>query len=183
MTEDFDEAVRQLPRYELTEAEQEQHLRMLAALPEGRSRSRRRRRLAILACAVVGIGGVGVGTAAAFGVFSAPPTDRNMGHCYATADLSDPHNHSDFMVALPPGEAQTTLNDAASQAMDICTGAWMQGMLSTTDPKLREPQPPPWNRPVPPLIVCVLPSGQVGVFPGDKTTCARLGLPVAELTG
>lgn len=30
--------------------------------------------------------------------------------------------------------------------------------------------------PVPPLVACVLPSGQAGIFPGDSVTCTSLGL-------
>jgi hypothetical protein len=181
VTEKFDEAVRSLPRLVLTPQEQERHLRMLAALPPGRPR-RRRRRAAIIAGAVVGIGAIGVGTAAALGVFSAPPTDRSAGYCYATTDLPDRSANFGFTIAYPPGQTGTTQDDAASQAMEICTDAWRQGRLSTTSPKVRPPQPQPWNHPVPPLIVCVLDSGQVAVLPGDAKTCARLDLPVAELT-
>jgi hypothetical protein len=39
--------------------------------------------------------------------------------------------------------------------------------------------PPPPIYPVPDLVACVLPTGQVGVFP--DTDCAGLGLPEADL--
>jgi hypothetical protein len=182
MTEKFEEAVRSLPILVLTPQEQAVHLRMLAALPVGRTRRRRRRRAAIIAGAVGGIGVIGVGTAGALGVFSAPPADRSEGYCYATTDLHDRSASFGFAIARPPGQKATTQDDAASQAMDICTDAWRQGRLSSAAPKVRPPQPPPWTHPVPPLIACVLTSGQVAVLPGDANTCALLDLPVAELT-
>lgn len=143
--------------------------------------SSRRRRLATAGVGVVAALGIGVGTAAALGVFSSPPADRRTAVCFATADLSHPANNFEFAIAIPPG-ADPSAADAARAATDICHGAWQQGRLSSTPPFVSEdPKPPPWDYPVPSLVVCVLKSGQVGVFPGTSETCRALGLPVAEL--
>ena len=179
----FVEALRGLPVRAISSDAQARHLHMIAALADeqpGRRR-RRRRRFAIGAGSLVVALGLGAGTAAAFGAFrtEAPP-DRSMAHCYSTLDLHSTVNHNDFMVANPG--SSPSLPETASHAMDICEGAWMQGRLSLSDPKvLFDPQPGTF--PVPPLIPCVLPSGQVGVFPGTAAACASLGLPVAELQG
>lgn len=182
MSHEFDDVLRRLPEYELPEGIQQEQLNTLSQLPPPQRRPRRSRRvLALTAGAVIAAGGIGVGTAAALGVFSAPPTDRSMVHCFATADLHDPGNHTDEVIALPPG-ADQPLGDIASQALEICASDWQQGRFSTTDPKVRPPQPQVSNGPVPPLIACVLDNGQVGVFPGQEGTCASLGLPLAILT-
>lgn len=190
----FDEALRNMPHFELSDSATAEHLRMLASLPEeGTGSTRvppgnrgewqsRRTRIAVIGAAAVGLLGAGIGTAAALGAFSsAPPTDRRGAVCFATADLSHPANHFEFGIAVPPG-TNPTIGDAARAATDICRGAWQQGRLSGTPPFVSEdPKPAPWNYPVPPLVVCVLKSGQVGVFPGTTETCKALGLPVAEL--
>lgn len=186
----FDDQVRKLPRYQLSEETKARHLRMLAELASTDKQhtsfrrhpqwARRRRALAIVGIVVV-TGGASVGTAAALGLFSAKPTDRKFATCYATDDVNGKDNHLDITVATG-GDGNASEKDAANSAMDICTGAWQQGRLSATDVKVHEdPQSPPWNRKVPPLIACVLPSGQVGIFPGTSQTCRDLGLLIAEL--
>jgi len=188
--EEFDDAVRGLPRAELSPEAKERHLQMLADMAgdsrkaaEGTQPRRRspRRRALVIAIAVLTIGLVGVGTAAAFGFFSAKPTDRRVAVCYATADLSNAANHFDVAVATSGGRSPTE-RDAAGSALQICAGAWQQGRLSDKPPMVREdPREPPWTYPVPALIVCVLPTGQVGVFPGKPVTCQGLGLLVAQM--
>lgn len=179
----FDRAAAGLPTRELSDRARDQHRRMiaeLAARPAARPPWYRRRWVLMLA-AIVGLSGAGLGTAAALGLFSAPPTDRRIAYCFTTTDLGDPSNRVAVAVATPPDGGLPSLGDAATGALDICSGGWLQGRLSATDPKvLLDPKPPPWNYPIPPLVVCVLPSGEVGVFPGSAATCERLGLPLAE---
>lgn len=183
---EFDDAVRRLGDLRLSEESRRRHLSMLADLtnasaPDARPPRRRARRgVLVIGAAVVVASGVGIGTAVALGAFSsAPPTDRRIAHCYTTANLSDPSNHEDFAVA---SGGNPSLRDAASSALDICRGGWLQGRYSAEDPKIAlNPKPPPWHYPVPPLIACVLKNGQVGVFPGQAATCQQLGLSVAEL--
>lgn len=188
MSHEFDDQIRDLPRFRLPEEVKERQLRMISELAEDRhvptprshGRPTRRRAVLIAGIAVV-TAGAGVGTAAALGLLSAKPTDRRFASCYATDDVHSTTNHLDITVATPSG-ADPTEKDAANSALDICTGAWQQGRLSSTDPHVKEdPEPPPWNRKVPPLIACVLPSGQVGIFPGTEPSCQQMGLPAAEM--
>ena len=161
----------------------ERHLAMLADLtqPEpAKPRRRLRRSVALVAAGVLVTAGAGVGTAAAFGVFSQAPADRGIAHCYATVDLDDPSNHTDFMLAVDPKEVHPGgVGDAAAIAMEVCEGGWAQGRFSATDPKVSDPDPTRADFPVPALVACVLPDGSVGVFPGDPRTCAILELPQA----
>jgi len=183
--EEFEDALRNQPRYLLSAEATERHLKMLADLaaqpdPAPKPHTPRARRLIWLGAAITVLAGAGAGTAAALGLFAAPPTDRGIAHCYTTADLNDPNNHTDFAVMQTPSDTAPSLHDAAASALDICRGGWLQGRFSATDPKIvRTPQAPPWNYPVPPLVACVLPSGQVGVFPGPSETCGNLSLPNA----
>ncbi len=187
--DEFEAVLRSLPSHQLSDAARERHRAMLASLsadtPTRRRSIRRRthRRAGIAAgIAFVLVGGAGVGTAAALGLLSPkPPADRRIAHCYTTDSLTSPDNREDVTVAT--GSAgNPSLRDAASSAVDICRGGWQQGRYSEGGTKiLLDPQPPPWNYPVPPLVACVLKSGEVGVFPGDSTTCQNLGLPVAKL--
>jgi len=182
----FDDAARRLGDLRLSEDARLRHLSMLTDLTSlagpsvQPSRRWARGRVLAVGTAVVVASGVGIGAAAALGAFrSAPPTDRRIAHCYTTASLSDRTNHEDFAVA---SGGNPSLRDAASSAMDICRGAWLQGRYSGTDPKIAlDPKPPPWHYPVPPLVACVLKNGQVGVFPGNAATCQQLDLAVAQL--
>lgn len=182
----FDHAVRRLGELRLSDEARRRHLSMLADLTNDAPSSTRachfrgRRGLLVLLAAVAVAGGVGVGTAAALGAFrSAPPTDRHIARCYTTDSLRDPINHEEIIVATG---GNPSLRDAASSALDICRGGWLQGRYSETDPKVAlNPKPAPWDYPVPPLVACVLDGGQVGVFPGTDATCQELGLAVAEL--
>lgn len=179
---DFADLMRARPLAHLPQSVKQRHVERLRRLPDDvgrRTGQPRSRKILVTVAAVVALS-VSV-TAAALGVFSAPPTDRRIAYCYTTADLHDPTNHLDITVATPAGGSPSE-HDAAAEALDICQGAWMQGRLSATDPKvLLDPKPAPWNYPIPQLVVCVLDSGEVGVFPGQAGTCGSLGLPVAKL--
>lgn len=196
MTDDFDELTGRIAgqQYQLSSDATQRHQAMLRALtsetdpapapapaePVSLTSRRRTRSMAIIAAAVVATAGIGVGTAAAFGVFSAEPTSRDIAHCYATTDLDDPSNHTDFMVAQGPANPDGVV-DAAGWAMEVCTGGWMQGRFSDTDPKVSDPDPSRTDFPVPELTPCVLEDGSVGVFPGPERVCADLGLGNALL--
>lgn len=185
MSDDFDDlAARVAAReYRIDPAVADRHLAGLMSEPAPLARSSRRRgRVVLVAAVVVATVGAGIGTAAAFGVFSAPPTERGIAHCYATVDLDDPSNHTDFMVAVTPEEQDADgIGDAAAAALEVCSGGWAQGRFSATDPKVSDPHPSRIDFPVPYLVACVLPDGSVGVFPGNDRTCAGLNLPSALL--
>lgn len=182
-TGDFDELFSQQAELPISESAREQHLRLIHQLTQLSQKPRRWRwkRWTIVLAAVVGVSGAGFGTAAALGAFT-PPTDRRTATCFTTMDLHDPTNREDFAVATSPDDANPSLRDAAASALNICAGGWKQGRFSTSDPKISlDPKSAPWNYPVPPLVACVLPNGEVGVFPGDAPTCASLRLPNAQL--
>jgi hypothetical protein len=181
----FDDAARDLPAFELSD---EVKQRQLDAILSGRGSSsdlpqpphRRWRRSFAIGAGVVVMAGASVGVAAAFGVFSRPPSERGLGYCYSQADLSSPR--LTFGVAVPPDE-DDGIGDAARMALDICQLNWRTGVFLTTTPDIQysvDPNGPPVQD-VPPLAVCVLETGAIGIFPGDAITCERLGIPNAEL--
>src|SRR5699024_792057 len=103
MNESFDQAARRMPRHSLSDSEKEVQLSTLFKAIDGQpwpgtTRRRRGRKVAIVVAVVIGLAATGVGTAAAFGVFSAPPTDRRVAHCYTTVSLGNPRNHEDVTV-------------------------------------------------------------------------------------
>jgi hypothetical protein len=63
----------------------------------------------------------------------------------------------------------------------VCGDIWEQGVL-TPDRRMVGAAPSPTHgHAVPRLVACTL-AGQAAVYPGDATTCARLGLPRARKT-
>ena len=122
-------------------------------------------------------GGLVLGSAGAVTAFvtRAQPDEVNMVRC--------------FSVAAPPftegapgtydasyGEADS-LAQSAARAIELCGYGWADGSLPWPETVGPTDNPPGGEHPVPPLQACVLPDGVVGVFPGDATTCAHLGLP------
>lgn len=186
--DEFLAALARVPRLRLSEDTKKRHLSALAdlsaqpvpALRRSQRLRSRLRRTGVIVLAAVGVFGASLGTAAALGVFTSP-TDMDIALCYATANLNEPGNHTEFSVAIADGE-NPHVHNAANLALEICAEAWRQGRLSITEPHVREPvHAVTVERPVPQLIACVLPSGQVGVFPGSEATCLRLGLHAAIL--
>ncbi len=117
------------------------------------------------------------GTAAA-AVLLAPqrPTVFDQARCY-----SEPSN--DFSAAFPGTSitlatalGQSGTMDVPDQALGVCSAAWQQGLLVYGSSGAL-PRPETRDNPVPPLAVCVLPSGEAAVFPGGSDTCSSLGLP------
>lgn len=178
-TDPFSRALYKMAPGELPEHVKRRHLEALASTPGRRSRLRRPRVVLVILCAL-GFGSAGLGTAAAFGFLTAPVTDRSMAHCYATADLDTAGNSFDVMVADRPG-GTISERDAANLALDICRGAWQQGLLVSEPPFVHdEPDDSDWDHESPPLAGCVLGNGQIAIFPGGAGTCAAIDLPIAE---
>ena len=161
----------------LPAARREADVRMLSALirseaaPAARRSTRRVAVLSVGTFAVLAVGG-----AAAARTLLPPRTAQlqDQGRCYSaiSSNFGD-----DF-----PG---TTISNAATQAqaapavpptiIDDCAAAWRIGVLKLDDPHVGAQ--PSGDYPVPPLVACVLPSGEAAVFPGPPTTCGDLGLP------
>jgi hypothetical protein len=156
--------------------------------------ARRRRRGWITATAGIAVLVAGVGTAAAW-VGRAEPTVRDSARCFAIATTEfDDFNASDeaFLditcLSDPvPGVEGNPTDQTADQALEVCAHTWRIGGIASTKPYQRDldpwyvdfegPEPPTY--PVPDLVACVLPDGQVGVFP--NTDCSALALPEADL--
>ena len=63
----------------------------------------------------------------------------------------------------------------------VCGDIWEQGVLSPDRKMVGPAARPAHGHAVPKLVACTL-AGQAAVYPGDATTCARLGLPQARKT-
>lgn len=181
--DEFISMAKDAPTAHLSDATRQKHLAVLAGINSGSRPADPVARLhrplragAIVLAGAVLLAGAGVGVAAAFGAFS-KPTERGTAHCYATAAVDDKlSNYSTFMFATPTG-----VGDTAAVALEICQRDWNDGRFHAKPPYVTEPDPTGVDHPVPSLVVCVLEAGDVGVFPGDSDTCARLNLTIADL--
>jgi hypothetical protein len=138
-----------------------------------------------VAVAGVAVGLVVTGSAAAAVVdhvtTSAPVTETDEARCYSTASLAGGDNFTGLTTtaAGPIGsDAQVT------NALADCRVDWRYGFLTLGSTQKGGTRPPSGaldpNHAVPPLVVCVLPSGIAAVIPGPSTTCQSLGLPPAQ---
>ncbi|MEC3975205.1 hypothetical protein [Amycolatopsis sp. H20-H5] len=110
---------------------------------------------------------------------TAVPSNRTLAYCYRTADITSTAINQHIPVGIN-GSGEDGRGDVAASIVEICTGAWADDVYQWHTPGL--------PRVTPPLTACVLTraavdveAGTVGVFPGDKQTCASMGLPVARL--
>jgi hypothetical protein len=127
---------------------------------------RRVRRMALaIGTGTVLVATVGAGAAA---YFSEAPTVHSSVSCYTSAGTS----------AQDLG-TQTNYRAADQDAVAICAALWEIGdlHLGVTGPTPPSTAAEPSGVPAPPLVACVL-HGEAAVFPGDATTCQKLGLPV-----
>lgn len=177
--DDVDDLLRRMPAPGVPPRARERHLELLRAamaeddggVPEAEPGSRpvvpirpsRRRRvtIAVVAAAAVGL----AGTAAATLVWQ-HATNRSEIRCFpkVVTDYDNPRYGDTTFIGA----------DSATQALEICSAEWSQGIIVSTFPYVGEPTSVP--QPVPPLVACVLPNGEVGVFPTTQT-CEELGLP------
>jgi len=128
--------------------------------------------------------GVLAGGSAAAAVLLAParPTVFDQARCYSepSRDFSASFPGTSIATATPVG--QTDATDVPDQALDACSAVWRQGLL-VYGAERALPGPGTSDDPVPRLAVCVLPSGEAAVFPGDADTCGALGLPAMAADG
>lgn len=103
------------------------------------------------AVVAVAVGLAVLGAAAAAWVNSRRPTHTLSIGCYAEARL----DANTFVISAREG-----------RAVEACLVLWRTGTFGAPSS--------------PRLVACVLESGAVGVFPGDRATCARLERPPAE---
>lgn len=172
----FDEFAENLPDQQLPEETQSRHLAYLRSLPETAEvhtlRPRRRKYVLTGVAVVVVAVAAGGGVAAAFGAFSTP-TDTSTAFCYASPNLDDSgSNRVEFAAAGTPERP----GDATSVGLDVCAAYWRSGVFNSNGTVNADQAPTGGSLPVPHLVACVLPDGQVGIFPGNTTTCTGLGL-------
>lgn len=142
---------------------------------------RRRRRVyasAGFAAAIVATGG-----AVAYSQLGAAPvTDHSSARCYTQARYdSDTPGTTVGTPDYTTKDGKVLVKGEVRNALDICADLFRQGFLqvgSTRLPAIEHPGPSA-DRPVPPLVECVLPDGTAAVFPGTGDLCTGLGL--AEL--
>jgi hypothetical protein len=132
---------------------------------------RRRRIIFVVAIAAV-LGSAAAGVAV---LRTAPVTDKRTARCYTQANVGSGEMFSGTTIAAPgtPGSIGQVNN-----AMAFCSDLWRQGFLLPGVTGIQRPKPNTSN-PVPSLIACTLPNGIAGIFPGDSSSCATLGLPLA----
>ena len=128
----------------------------------------RRSSVALVLAAVTAAGGVGVAAAAAYAHYE-KVSNINTAHCYSLPQLGD------------NGTTIAVLNTAtgSSQVVDaLCTCGmlWRDGFLSPGVSSIVHLTPTTTVHPVPNLVVCTMPDGTAGVFPGTASTCSNLGL-------
>lgn len=156
--------------------------RELADIASGRRRPDRRRggrRVYLatgLSAAVLATGGWVVYSR----LGSAPVTDHSTARCYTRAEYSPGAHFPGTGVSMADHTAADghEVKGQVRDALGLCADLFAQGFLqvgSTHIPVIANPGPGA-NRPIPPLVECVLPDGTAAVFPGTGNLCARLGL-------
>jgi len=133
----------------------------------------RRRKYVVGGAAAVAALLLGGGVAAAW-VQSLKPTAPAMVYCFAVATQTSGEDPGLFQpVALLADENGTMMTPEHA-----CANYWRAGLLSQEPPYVRaDPDggAVEGRRSVPPLVSCVLPEGNVGVFPNIR--CIDVGLP------
>lgn len=133
----------------------------------------RRRKYVVGGAAAVAALMLGGGVAAAW-VQSLKPTAPAMVHCFAVATQTPGEDPGLFQpVALLADENGTLMTPE-----NACAGYWRAGLLSQEPPHVRtDPDGGALEgrRSVPQMVSCVLPEGNVGVFPNAR--CIDLRLP------
>ncbi|WP_242910626.1 hypothetical protein [Actinomadura terrae] len=131
---------------------------------------RRRTVVAVPLAGAVALGTIG---AFAFVAHQEPAAQRNTIRCYSTSKWDDDGFYSEVAKAVPAGEVAGSA--VIGDVLDACATLFRQGFLREGDSRLHEDTDGAATRPVPRLAACVLPSGQVAVFP--NATCRQQELP------
>jgi hypothetical protein len=136
----------------------------------------RTRRGAVITAGVLAVAATG-GVATAKSLLPAEPaTVHDSGRCYSMAshDFDSSFPGVGVTMAAAVGAPQP---DSVPYLLDMCTTVWRTGGLVLgrwPDATLRP------GADVPPLVACVLPSGQAAVFPGRPSVCSDLDLAPLE---
>ena len=104
-----------------------------------------------------------------------PATVHDSARCYSEASQDFSGDFPGVAVGLVVDDGTPERTD--ERARDLCALQWRIGVL----PDNPMATPGAARLPVPDLVTCVLPDGQVGVFPGAPPLCDQLGLaPLLE---
>jgi hypothetical protein len=143
---------------------------------------KRRPRLFVLSI-VTALGLTGVTAAAAYTYLTPRSASiHDKARCYSSVSAATgEHFPGATISAATPTDGPTP--DTALSALQSCAALWQRGFLTAKgfaapDVPLAADGLPAVYNPVPPLVACVLHSGEAAVFPGPSTVCARLGLPL-----
>ena len=101
-------------------------------------------------------------------------TNRSEARCYTVASTA---GHDHFVTIAAAGQPGSRAR--VDHAVSVCGALWRQGFLSTGASGINRTPDSSVTHPVPALVVCTMPDGTAGVFPGHARTCAKLGLATA----
>jgi hypothetical protein len=113
-------------------------------------------------------GGVGVAAAAVY-VHYKKVTNITTAHCYSLPRLGD-NGTTIAVLSATTGSSQVT------DALGTCGMLWRDGFLAPGVSQIVHVTETTTVHPVPNLVVCTMPNGTAGVFPGKASTCSVLGL-------
>ena len=111
----------------------------------------------------------GVGVAAAAYAHYQKVSNLTTAHCYSLPQLGD--NGTTIGVL-----STTTGSSQVVDALGTCGMLWRDDFLSPGVSSIVRVTQTTTVHPVPNLVVCTMPDGTAGVFPGSAETCANLGL-------
>jgi hypothetical protein len=117
-------------------------------------------------------GGVGVAAAAVY-VHYENVSNITTAHCYSLPQLGD----NGTTIAVLSG---TTGISQVTDALGTCGMLFRDGFLTPGVSQLVPVTETTTVHPVPNLVVCTMPDGTAGVFPGTSSTCSVLGLSQPE---
>ncbi len=119
--------------------------------------------------AIVATGGVAAAAAAAVYLHYENVSNTNYAHCYSLPRLGD-NGTTIAAVGAPGSHAQVT------NALGTCGMLWQDGFLAPGVSHAIRVTGTTTVHSVPHLVVCTMPNGTAGVFPGTASTCQELGL-------
>lgn len=128
----------------------------------------RRSSVAFVLTVVTAAGGVGVAAAAVY-IHYEKVNNFNTAHCYSLPQLGD-NGTTIAVLNVATGSSQVI------DALGSCGMLWRDGFLSPGVSTVVHLTPTTTVHPVPNLVVCTMPDGTAGVFPGTASTCSILGL-------
>ena len=145
--------------------------RELEAVAANPSRHWRWRRPGVVLGLSIGVAVATAGAASAAVYFHfAPITDTSTAFCYSVPSLAGSYGSYVGAVGAPGSPAQVT------DALQTCSTLWRDGFLVLGTPHAMHVTGSTTVHRVPSLVVCTMANGTAGVFPGDGSTCGRLGL-------